>query len=98
MKTSSFKPKVEKKLNSTEYSLCLESAKTKRDHFTYNLYHKNVYLGIFQISFGSKEFGKKLIGLMSRQLGISSQDLRGIEDCTFWAKDFIQRSRKIKNN
>lgn len=98
MKTSSFKPKVEQKLNSPEYSLRLESAKTKRDHFTYNLYYKNVYLGILQISFGSREFGKKLIGLMSRQLGISSQDLRGIEDCTFWAKDFIRKSRKIRSN
>ena len=94
MKSNSIKTKVERKLNSPENNLRLQ-LRSKRDHYMYNLFFKGVSIGIFQISYTSKEFGKGLIGTMARQLGISSQQLIGIEKCTFWSKDFIENSRLV---
>ncbi len=94
MKSDSIKTKAERKLNSPEDNLCLQPLK-KRDHYMYNLFFKGMKIGIFQISYTSKEFGKGLIGVMARQLGISSQQLIGIEKCTFWGKDFVENSRLI---
>lgn len=95
MKSNSIKPKVEKKLNSPDYSLSFLLAKSPRDHYMYDLFYKNKKIGIFQISYTSREFGKELIGKMARQLGISSQQLIGIEKCTFWAKDFVENSKLL---
>ena len=93
MKSKSIKTKVEKKLNSQENKLSLQPL--KRNHYMYNLFFNNIKIGIFQISYTSKEFGKRLIGIMARQLGISSKHLIGIEKCTFWSKDFVKNSRLI---
>lgn len=94
MKTKTIKKKIEKKLNSPKDNLVLEKTVGHRDHFTYNIYYKEkIVVAPFQISRTSKEYGKRLMGLMARQLGISSGQLKGIEKCTFWAKDFIENSR-----
>ena len=87
MKARSFRPKFEQKFSSPRDSLKVEQL-SDRDHFMYKIYY-------LQISFGSKEFDKKLRGLMARQLGISSEELIGIEKCTFYAKDFVRKSSKI---
>ena len=94
MKARSFRPKFEQKFSSPRDSLKVEQL-SDRDHFMYKIYYKNEYISILQISFGSKEFDKKLRGLMARQLGISSEELIGIEKCTFYAKDFVRKSSKI---
>ncbi|MBU4016470.1 hypothetical protein KJ980_03655 [Patescibacteria group bacterium] len=103
MKSKQIKKTAEKKLNSSENSLELIPLDSSRDNFIYKLYYKKVYLTIFQISHGSKEFGQGLISLMARQLGIKSSELKGIANCTFWGKDFIKSSTLItslteKNN
>jgi len=93
MKTRTLKPKVEKKLNSPKDNLTLKLS--NRDHFMYDLFYQNKKIAIFQLSHTSHEFGKKLIGRMARQLGISSNQLKGIEKCTFWGKDFVVNSRLL---
>lgn len=91
MKNKSFIKKFKKKFNSNGLELKVEEVK-KRDHFIFNIYHKNKYIVYLQVSRGSREFGKTLIGLMSNQLGISNSDLKGIDSCTFWGKDFLKKS------
>lgn len=97
MKGKDIKKKFEQKIKTPDkiltYNILL-----KRDHYMYELFYKNKYIGLFKISMGSKEFGKALIGIMSRQLGISSNQLRGIVNCTFWAKDFISYSRLLQKD
>jgi len=93
MKGRKLKTEVEKKFNSPSDKLKILPTKSSRDHDMYNLHYKGEIVGIFQISRSSREFGKKLTSLMARQLGISSRQLVGIEKCTFWAKDFIEKSR-----
>ena len=95
MKTRTLQPKVEQKLNCLEYELVLSPTKSPRDHFMYDLFYKKQKIGIFQISYTSNDFGKPLIGKMARQLGISSQELIGLEKCTFWGIDFVKVSRII---
>lgn len=95
MKGNKLKSKIEKKFNSTEYKISLVPTKSPRDHYMYDLFLKGKKISIFQISFGSKEFGKELIARMARQLGISSNQLIGIEKCTFWAKDFVINSKLV---
>ena len=94
MKTNSIKPKIEKKLNSSKDFLEIQRF-PKRDHYSYDIFFKDKQIGRLQISHTSSEYGKGLIGTMARQLGISSQDLKGIEKCTFWGKDFVENSRLI---
>ncbi len=96
MNVRTLKPKIEKKLNSPSDLLRLEATRAPRDHFMYSLYFKEKKIGIFQISMGSHEFRNHLIGMMSRQLGISSQNLKDLERCVFWGKDFVENSRLIQ--
>lgn len=95
MKGKIIKRKAENKLNSDENHLKL--VPKGGDHYEYDLFYKGVQVGFFQISRGSKEFGKKLVGRMARQIGVSSIQLQGIEKCTFWASDFIKHSKLITN-
>ena len=97
MKTKTIKRKLEKKLNSPSDNLQLIPTISPRDHYMYNLFYKGKKIATPQITRSSKEFGKKLISLMARQLGISSEQLREVERCSFWAKDFIKHSRKLQN-
>lgn len=94
MKGKDLKKKFERKINSPKENLSLKVL-LKRDHYMYEIFYKNKYIGIFQISMGSKEFGKSLISIMSRQLGISSKELTEIVNCNFWAKDFTNNSKLI---
>jgi len=93
VKRKKIKSKIEKKFNSLSDELKMLPTKSPRDHDMYNLYYKGKMICTFQISRSSREFGKKLVSLMARQLGISSRQLVGIEKCTFWAKDFVRESR-----
>lgn len=95
MKNKEFKRKFEKKFHSVKDSL-IYNILEKRDHYMYELFYKKRYIGILQISRGSEEPGKRLMGLMSRQLGISINELTGINSCTFWPKDFISKSRLLR--
>lgn len=95
MKGKVIKRKVENKLNSRENHLKL--VPIGGDHYEYDLIYNGEQIGFFQISRGSKEFGKKLVGIMARQIGISSAQLQGIEKRTFWASDFIKHSKLITN-
>ena len=94
MKSKEIKKKAEKKLNSPQDNLALLPI-TKRDHWMYKIYYKNVVIGIFQLSFGSREIGDVLIGKMSKQLGITSQQFKNMVNCTFWGRDFVISSRLI---
>ena len=96
MNLKKLRNKIELKLNSPKDSLELLSKSSRRDHFMYQVLFKKKVVGIFQVSMGSKEPGKRLTGLMARQLGISSQDLQGIESCSFWGTDFVRSSRLLK--
>ncbi len=94
MNSKKLKQKIEEKFNSPSDNLILEPL-VKRDHLMYKIYYKKTFITILQISMGSHEFGPKLIGLMSRQLGITSSDLKGVVSCTFWGKDFVEKSRHM---
>jgi hypothetical protein len=94
MKSRTITSKFEQKFKSPDLKLDY-SVSSKRDHKMYDIYYKGIKIGIFQISHGSSEFGKGLIGKMARQLGINSHQLLGIEKCYFWAKDFIANSKLI---
>ena len=96
MKLKSLKKKFEKKLKSPNDSLDIISKSSARDHFMYSILFKKKIIGIFQISMGTREPGKTLIGLMARQLGISSEEVKGIENCTFWGADFVKKSSLIE--
>jgi hypothetical protein len=96
MKGQEIKNKVEKKLNDKELGLQLIPSSSPRDHFMYSIYYKSYKIGILQISYSSSEFGKGLIGKMSRQLGINSNQLKGLVSCNFWGKDYVANSHLIQ--
>lgn len=96
MKTRKFKPKFEKKMNGENGDVGI-TKKTKKDHFRYDIHFNNKKVGIFQITHSSREYGKRLMSNMATQLGISVNQLVGIEKCTFYAKDFKNHSRLLKN-
>ncbi|MFH1610559.1 MAG: hypothetical protein ABIA91_01590 [Patescibacteria group bacterium] len=93
MKTRTIKPKIEKKLNSSKDGLSLKLS--NRDHFMYDVFYNKQKICVFKISHTSKEYGKRLIGMMARGLGITSSQLKGIEKCIFWGKDFVKKSRLL---
>lgn len=95
MKGKKIKKAIEKKFNSPVEKLELKEVSGTRDHFMYELYYNKEYMTLFQISRGSREFGQTLEGLMSRQLGISISQLKGIVSCTFWGKDWIAKSKLL---
>lgn len=92
MKRNTIKQKFETKFNNAEFQIKAVPI-SGRDHYMYDIYCKEKKIGIFQISYSSKEFGSRLIGKMARQLGISSNQLKGVEKCTFYAQDFIEHSK-----
>lgn len=94
MKIKKLKKKIEEKLDSPENFLRL--ILTKSHHFLYELYYKSKKIAVFRISHGSREPGKRLIGMMAGELGLSSTQLEGIANCTFWARDFVLNSRYIE--
>lgn len=95
MKTSKLRRKIEEKLNDPKHGLRLELTKTH--HFMYRLFYKSKYISVFKLSHGSAEPGKRLIGMIARELGINSRQVEGLVSCTFWGKDFVEESLLIKH-
>lgn len=96
MKGSSFKPKLEYKLDRNEKGLKLVPSNIRSDHDYYDLYFYEKFITKIKISRGSKEWGVPLLGLVAKNLGISKTQLEGIVSCSFGTDDFLESSKILK--
>jgi len=90
--------KFESKFNSRKNKLKVRKKPGKK-HRTYEVYYNGFKVVPFvMFSHGSRDLTNKPIGLIARQLGIRSRQVRGIESCSFGGEEFVSESSNITDS